>query len=144
MVLDEVSQISAAVFERLLRIWEAAGNQPALVFIGDLRAAQGSRAPRRPGDSPFLEARSSNLSSALCGAAGAPLCVGSWSSCVLPSLRRSSSPIFSAGIAHLGAKNRQGYQAPSSPPSDDDIRAVFVEDPDTVFVHHHQGGRLLQ
>ncbi|CAE7435818.1 unnamed protein product, partial [Symbiodinium pilosum] len=41
VVLDEVSQISAAVFERLLRIWEAAGNQPALVFIGDFAQLKG-------------------------------------------------------------------------------------------------------
>ena len=51
-VLDEVSQISAAVFERLLRIWEAAGNQPALVFIGDFAQLKGVE-PTQARDSPF-------------------------------------------------------------------------------------------
>ena len=46
VVLDEVSQISAAVFERLLRLWEAAGHQPALVFLGDFAQLKGWSPPK--------------------------------------------------------------------------------------------------
>ena len=100
--------ISAAVFERLLRIWEAAGNQPALVFISDFAQLKGVE-PTQARDSPFW---STVFKFERCGAAGAPLCVGSWSSSVLPSLRRSSSPTFSVGIAHLGAKIAKGTRHP--------------------------------
>ena len=35
VVVEEVSQLSVGTFERLLRLWDAAGQAPALAFVGD-------------------------------------------------------------------------------------------------------------
>ena len=132
VVLDEVSQISAAVFERLLRIWEAAGNQPALVFVGDFAQLKGVE-PTQARDSPFwstvfkFELRT--MRRCRCAALR-------WKLELLRAAKPSQKQLTDILRGHRAPRrqNRQGYQAPSSPPSDDDIRAVFVEDPDTVFV----------
>ncbi|CAJ1389111.1 unnamed protein product [Effrenium voratum] len=45
VVIDEVGQVPLWIFERLLRLWDAAGRRPALVFVGDfaqLRGADGT------------------------------------------------------------------------------------------------------
>eukprot|EP00975_Prorocentrum_lima_P068100 12918747-Prorocentrum_lima.AAC.1 len=41
IVIDEISQLSAALFDRLIRIWSAAGRWPALVFLGDFSQLRG-------------------------------------------------------------------------------------------------------
>jgi len=54
IVFEEVGQISSELFERLLRLWDAAARRPALVFLGDfmqLRGVEGTRAC----DSPLWE-----------------------------------------------------------------------------------------
>ena len=35
MVIDEVGQLPTWIFDRLLRLWDAADRRPALVFVGD-------------------------------------------------------------------------------------------------------------
>ena len=47
IVIDEVGQVPLWIFERLLRLWDAAGKRPALVFVGDfaqLRSPDGTTA----------------------------------------------------------------------------------------------------
>jgi hypothetical protein len=41
VVIDEVSQLSQATFERLMRLWMAADRRPALVFVGDFHQLRG-------------------------------------------------------------------------------------------------------
>ena len=51
VVIDEVGQAPLWVFERLLRLWDAAGKRPALVFVGDfaqLRSIDGTTAKHSP------------------------------------------------------------------------------------------------
>ena len=35
IVIEEVGQVSAALFERLMRLWDAAERRPTLVLVGD-------------------------------------------------------------------------------------------------------------
>ena len=47
IIIEEVGQLSAAMFERLMRLWEATQRRPALVFVGDfaqLKGVEGTRA----------------------------------------------------------------------------------------------------
>lgn len=47
VVIDEVGQLSQTQFERIMRLWDAAFNRPALVFVGDfhqLRSIEGTTA----------------------------------------------------------------------------------------------------
>jgi hypothetical protein len=51
VVVEEVGQLSSELFERLMRLWDAAGQRPALVFVGDfaqLRGVEPSRACESP------------------------------------------------------------------------------------------------
>ena len=51
IVIDEVGQVPLWIFERLLRLWDAAGKRPALVFVGDfaqLRSPDGTTAKHSP------------------------------------------------------------------------------------------------
>lgn len=41
VVVEEVGQISCPLFERLLRLWDAAQRRPALVFLGDFAQLRG-------------------------------------------------------------------------------------------------------
>ena len=50
IVIEEVSQLSCAVFERLTRLWDAAGKRPTLVFVGDFAQLRGVE-PTRATDS---------------------------------------------------------------------------------------------
>ena len=51
VVVDEVSQLSRAHFERIVRMWHAADKVPALVFLGDFYQLPGID-PSRAKDSP--------------------------------------------------------------------------------------------
>ena len=131
VVLDEVSQISAATFERLLRIWEAASSQP-VVFIGDFAQLKGVE-PTQARDSPFwstvfkFELRT--MRRCRCSALR-------WKLELLRVAKPSQKQLSDILRGHRAPtrQNRQKYRPPSSPPSDDDIQAVFAETPDTVFV----------
>ena len=50
IVIEEVSQLSCAIFERLMRLWDAAGKRPTLVFVGDFAQLRGVE-PTRATDS---------------------------------------------------------------------------------------------
>ena len=132
VVLDEVSQISAATFERLLRIWEAASSQPALVFIGDFAQLKGVE-PTQARDSPFW---STVFKFELRTMRRCRCSVLRWKLELLRVAKPSQKQLSDILRGHRAPtrQNRQGYRPPSSPPSDDDIRAVFAETPDTVFV----------
>ena len=51
IVIEEISQLSMYTFERLLRLWDAAGQVPALLFLGDFAQLRGVE-PTRATDSP--------------------------------------------------------------------------------------------
>lgn len=55
VVVDEFSQLSQEQFERILRMWRAADNLPALVFAGDKYQLPGID-PSRPWESPAWNA----------------------------------------------------------------------------------------
>ncbi len=51
VVVEEVSLVQRWIFERLLRLWDAAASRPALVFVGDFRQLKnvgGDRASESP------------------------------------------------------------------------------------------------
>ena len=50
VVIEEVSMVDKDMFERLLRLWDAAGRRPALVFVGDFAQLRGVN-PTRATDS---------------------------------------------------------------------------------------------
>ena len=49
-VIEEVGQLTMDLFERLLRLWDAAERRPALVFVGDFAQLRGVE-PTRAADS---------------------------------------------------------------------------------------------
>ena len=55
VVVDEFSQLSQEQFERILHMWQAANNLPALVFAGDKYQLPGIE-PTRPWESPAWKA----------------------------------------------------------------------------------------
>ena len=57
VVVDEVQQLGAEDFERILRLWRHAECLPALVFLGDKYQLPGV-APARPWESPAWSRRS--------------------------------------------------------------------------------------
>ena len=126
VVLDEVSQISAAVFERLLRLWEAAGHQPALVFFGDF-------AQLKAKDSPFwstvfkFELRT--MRRCRCPTLR-------WKLELLRVAKPSAKQLSDILRGHRAPsrQNRETHGPATGPPSEADVRAVFAEDPSTVFV----------
>ena len=132
VVLDEVSQISAAVFERLLRLWEAAGHQPALVFLGDFAQLKGVE-PTQAKDSPFwstvfkFELRT--MRRCRCPTLR-------WKLELLRVAKPSAKQLSDILRGHRAPsrQNREAHGPATGPPSEADVRAVFGEDPSTVFV----------
>ncbi|CAK0798079.1 unnamed protein product, partial [Prorocentrum cordatum] len=46
VVIEEISMVEMWIFERLLRLWDAAARRPALVFVGDFRQLRWMDSPR--------------------------------------------------------------------------------------------------
>jgi hypothetical protein len=41
IILEEIGQLSAPIFDRIMRLWDAAGQRPFLVFVGDFAQLKG-------------------------------------------------------------------------------------------------------
>ncbi|CAK0818116.1 unnamed protein product, partial [Prorocentrum cordatum] len=46
VVIEEISMVEMWIYERLLRLWDAAARRPALVFVGDFRQLRWMDSPR--------------------------------------------------------------------------------------------------
>ena len=131
IVIEEVSQVACDMFERLLRLWDAAVQRPALVFVGDFAQLRGVD-PSRALDSPrWRQVRKWHLRT--------------MRRCKCPHLKwklellRTAKPSIKQLAAIL-----KGHKAPSRArrqskhmtpePTEQDIANIFEETPDTTFV----------
>ena len=137
IVVEEVSQLSQPLFERLLRLWEAASRRPALVFIGDFAQLRGVD-PTRATDSPMWETVRK-------------LELRTMRRCECDELRWKLQLIRTAkpSVTQL-AEIVKGHKAPrrehrssyymTAVPSESEIKWVFAETPHTTFVTISRAG----
>eukprot|EP00971_Amphidinium_carterae_P308942 6138870-Amphidinium_carterae.1 len=131
VVIEEVSQLSAHVFERLMRLWDAAMRRPTLVFVGDFAQLKGVD-PTQATDSP----RWKDL---------AKIQLRTMRRCKCPDLRWRLELLRSAKPSKKQlADVLRGHKAPSrmhraedvmaEHPSKEDIHNIFTETRETTFV----------
>ena len=131
VVIEEVSQVDCEMFERLLRLWDAAVQRPALVFVGDFAQLRGVN-PTRALDSPrWSKVRQWHLHT--------------MRRCKCPDLKRKLELLRTAkpSVKQL-ADILKGHKAPSRArrqsrymtpePTEEDIANIFAETPETTFV----------
>ena len=131
IVVEEVGQVSAETFDRLLRLWRAAACRPALVFCGDFAQLRGVDPTRANESHQWRNVRKF----------------------VLRQMRRCKCEKLKWKLELLRAHKPdraqlkrilQGHKAPSrryraadrmeSAPPANEIKSVFAETPDTTFV----------
>jgi len=132
----EAGQLSQSLFERLLRLWDAAHRRPALVFVGDfaqLRGVEGTRAC----ESPLWQTVEKKE-------------LFTMRRCECPILRRklellrTSKPPKTHQRGGLSLYDiKKGHKAPykhhsaglmNAEPTDEELMWVFAETPKTTFV----------
>jgi hypothetical protein len=133
VVIEEFAQLSQYIFERLLRLWDAADRRPALVFCGDFCQLQGPD-PTKPNWSPAWSSGMLHHMS-----------LWTMRRCKCPALRwklellRSYKP--SAGQLRDILRKHRAPSREHRPlgsggawPTAEEIAAVFTEKPETTFV----------
>eukprot|EP00971_Amphidinium_carterae_P306004 6081270-Amphidinium_carterae.1 len=131
VVIEEVSQLSVHVFERLMRLWDAATRRPTLVFVGDFAQLKGVD-PTQATDSP----RWKDV---------AKFHLRTMRRCKCPDLRWRLELLRSAKPSKKQlADILRGHKAPSrlnraedvmaERPSQQDVHNIFAETPETTFV----------
>lgn len=131
VVIEEVSQLSCDVFERLLRLWDAAGRRPVLVFVGDFAQLRGVD-PTQARDSArwpqVVILRLHEMRRCACATLR-------WKLELLRTAkptRRQLARILRSHKAPSARHRRPGHMAHT--PSDEELCAVFMERPTTTFV----------
>eukprot|EP00971_Amphidinium_carterae_P050999 1003998-Amphidinium_carterae.1 len=131
VIIEEVSQLSAKLFERLVRLWEAANRRPALVFVGDFAQLRGVQAGRASDSPRWRHVHVFQLHT--------------MRRCKCPELKWKLDLLRTAkpNKAQL-AKILRGHKAPSrnhrdhvrmtKEPTEKDIANIFMETPATTFV----------
>lgn len=140
VVIDEVGQLSQATFERLMRLWDAADNRPAVMLVGDFFQLQPID-PTTAKDSPRWgrDVRKIHL----------------WEMrrCKCPELRWKLEMLRSTRIRGKQAKKiARGHRAPQRIPPERrdakptlaDVQQVLKETPYTTFLTNtRKGARML-
>lgn len=133
VVVEEFAQLSQYIFERLLRLWDAADRRPALVFCGDFCQLQGVD-PTRP-----------NMSDVWNTSLVHKLPLRTMRRCKCPHLRWKLELLrsYKPNAAQLRAILRK-HRAPSPEhrpleygaawPTESEIMAIFSETPQTIFI----------
>jgi hypothetical protein len=131
VVVEEVGQLSSELFERLMRLWDAAAQRPALVFVGDFAQLRGVE-PTRACESPrWQEVKKFTLHT--------------MRRCKCDVLKKKLEILRTAKPSVQQLKMiKKGHKAPnwehraadhmSPEPSEDDIHWIFRETPNTTFV----------
>ena len=131
VIIEEVSQVSQAVFERLLRLWDAAMRRPVLVFVGDFAQLRGVDPSRALDSLRWSEVHK--------------LTLHTMRRCKCEKLKKKLELLRSAKPDKKQlAGILSGHKAPSRAhrathemqeiPSADEIGWIFHENPDTTFV----------
>ena len=135
VVVEECGQLSAETFERILRTHDAAGERPALVFVGDFYQLRGVE-PTRATDSPRWARDVTKYT------------LHTMRRCKCDKLKKKLELLRTAKpdarqLTDLLRRHRAPKQrAPGDPtqpgdreqPSLEDIQQIFAETPDTTFV----------
>ena len=131
VVIEEVGQVSCAVFERLLRLWDAAARRPALAFVGDfaqLRGVEPTRALESPRWRQVRKLQLHHMRRCKCKQL-------KWKLELLRTAKPSRQQLrkIKAGHKAPSMRYRIGYRS-NAVPTSDEIKAVFAETPLTTFV----------
>ena len=128
IVIDEIGQLAVCIFDRLLRLWDAADRRPAIVFVGDfcqLTGADGTTARDSPRWSQMSILQLHEMRRCKCARLKWKL-----------QLLRSSIPngaqlkkILKGHRANLHADRTRGNSVTA-----EDVAQVFKETPNTTFV----------
>ena len=131
IVVEEVGQLSQGLFERLLRLWEAAACRPALVFVGDfaqLRGIELSRATHSPRWREVNLFELKTMRRCKCETL-------KWKLELLRTAKPSKAQLGDILRGHKAPRpeHRSSYYM-SDTPSEEDIKWIFTENPDTMFI----------
>jgi hypothetical protein len=130
IVIEEVGQISAPVFDRLLRLWDAAGRRPVLAFVGDfaqLRGVEPTRALDSPSWSTVFVYRLHEMRRCLCADLR-------WKLELLRSAKPSLRQLRRILVGHKAPSRRHRTAVRMTrTPSNADLHWVFTETPNTTF-----------
>ena len=126
IVIDEVGQLPTWIFDRLLRLWDAADRRPALVFVGDfcqLTGLDGTTAKDslRWGEMHIMQLR--EMRRCKCPSLR-------WKLELLRSAIPSSQQLKKIVKGHRACLLHKSYKAPAAT----DVAAILRETPNTVFV----------
>ncbi len=134
IVVEEVSLVSVWIFERLLRLWNAAAKRPALVFVGDfrqLRNIDGQRVCETPKWRNEVQVRELNvMRRCKCE-------ILKWKLELLRAHAPSKDQLHRIIRGHhapLLLQHRSADFASRHEPTEDEIGWIFHDNPDTVFV----------
>jgi ATP-dependent exoDNAse (exonuclease V) alpha subunit len=131
IIIEEVGQLSSYIFDRLMRLWNAAGKRPALIFVGDFCQLRGVEPTRAHDSYLWHNVRQHHLNTMRrCNCEELK-----WKLDLLRSHKPSQQQLKKILRGHKAPSraNRSAY-VQSGAPSCEDIGAIFVETPHTAFV----------
>jgi hypothetical protein len=130
VVIEEVGQLSCEVFERIMRLWDAAGRRPALVFVGDFAQLKGVE-PSRALDSPrWLQVmKFTLLHMRRCQCSELK-----WKLELLRTAKPTAQQLRQILRGHRAPSSYYRDQTEGSEPTDQEIVRIFIEKPHTTFV----------
>jgi hypothetical protein len=133
VVIEEFAQISQYIFERLLRLWDAADRRPALVFCGDFCQLQGAD-PTKPN---WSEAWSNGMVHHM-NLRTMRRCKCSslrWKLELLRAYKPTASQLRDILKKHRAPKREnRPIDGGGEWPTAEEIAAIFTETPETTFV----------
>ena len=131
IVIEEVGQLSKDIFERLLRLWDAAGNRPTLLFVGDfaqLRGVENTRACDSWRWAHVTKHRLITMRRCKCRELRRKLEL-------LRSAKPTKKQLSMILRGHKAPSQRhRGYVRMQQAPSQEDVAWIYEETPHTTFV----------
>ena len=137
VVVEEVGTISQTVFDRLLRLWDAADRRPALVFVGDFAQLRGMEPTRAFHSERWPEMKKFTLREMR-------RCKDPALKWKLELLREYKPSIDQLKAIKKGRKapyiqHRTGFRM-NEEPTEEEIAWIFHETPNTMFVTISKAG----